>query len=1375
MVQQQQHHSPIGQQTPLEDQSPAARLLGPANEAPISVNDMTCTGLVDSGSMVTTISESFYSEHLPSVELHPVEELLPWLQVEGAGGQVIPFLGYVEVTIGIASDAIFDTLALIVKDTTYNSRVPVVVGTNVIKPYHTYCKTTYGKKFLQRCTLPSAWLTALKYMDVCNNFFCKDGKVGPVKAANRKVITIAGNQTTTVKATVRSNPNIGTYTGLLQPCNGGNISASAAVTPSVINVKNRKKAAQIWVPVTNLSDHPITIKPKSVLCELHSVAWLGPPSAANESKSVNKDPAVSKEQPAAPSFGSKAVDLEDSPLDSDQQQQVRDLLGSWEGVFSQSEHDLGCVTAVQHKIPMTDDTPFKQRHRRIPPSQYEEVRQHLKDMLEAGAIRESYSPYASPIVLVRKKDNSLRLCIDYRQLNRRTIRDNFPLPRIEDTLDALYGARWFSSLDLKSGYWQIEMAEEDKPKTAFTTPLGFYECNRMPFGLTNAPATFQRLMERCMGDLNLTQCLVYLDDIIVFSSTFEEHLQRLTAVFQRLQEYGLKLKPSKCCLFKQRVNYLGHIISSEGVETDQTKTDALRTWPVPADQSALRSFLGFAGYYRRFIKDFSKIANPLNKLLGGPRTKKGKKHTPPRPAVPWCWTESCQLAFDTLRAKLMEPPILGYADFSKSFILHTDASVTGLGAALYQMQEGKERVIAYASRGLSKSERNYPAHKLEFLALKWAVTQKFHDYLYGRRFEVRTDNNPLTYVTTTAKLDATGHRWLAALSTYDFSISYRPGKKNGDADGLSRRPHESPPETSAMSTPATMTSSTIKAICQSHHISYPAVESIVSSANSVPPTLDNPQPWPSSAPTANITMKEWRKHQEGDPVIGEVLKYLTSGKFPNSSAKEELSKEVLTLLRERKRLKFHNGALHRERQEDGTKNYQLVIPAAFRDQALTGVHDEVGHLGRDRTLDLARSRFYWPGMTSDVDAKIKSCGRCMRRKMNPDSYKVQPLVSITSSEPMELVCMDFLTLEPSKGGIENVLVITDHFTKYTVAVATKNQTAKTTAKALFDNFFMHYGFPARLHSDQGRNFESAVIAEMCKLLGITKTRTTPYHPQCNGLCERYNRTLMDMLGTLSDEQKRNWKDYVAPLTHAYNCTKHAATGYSPYFLMFGRNPRLPIDLALGLMSYGSSNQDHTTYVSDLRKRLAQSYKKAGDNARKSAQRDKAHFDIKAKESILDKGDRVLVRKTGIQGKHKIADRWEEPIYRVVRKVNPDIPVYEVKCETGNRTKVLHRNLLLPCNHLPSQDNMVPVEETKEAKPQRPRRSRRLQQRDPISSDSDESDDTERPTNTYQLRVTAATFVPNVRSYPPLSSLTLPSSVPEPSAMSVPCQFFRPWT
>ena len=476
------------------------------------------------------------------------------------------------------------------------------------------------------------------------------------------------------------------------------------------------------------------------------------------------------------------IKLEEGTKDwtKEQKDRVKSILEEYSFLFAMNSLDLGRTDLVKHHIELKDYTPIKDRYRRIPPHQYEEVRKHLKEMLDIGAIRRSNSPWASPVVLVRKKDGSLRFCIDLRKLNARTVKDAYSLPRIEDALDSLNGACIFTSLDLKSGYWQVELDEDSIPLTAFTVgPLGFYECVRMPFGLTNAPATFQRLMESCLGELHLDWCIIYLDDIIIFSKTPDDHITRLKGVFEKLAKAGLKLKPSKCEFFRSSLKYLGHIVSKDGIATDPRKIEAIQKWPQPKTVTDVRSFTGFTNYYRKFIKGYAKIARPLHELTSGDNTK--RKHQKVD------WNIRCNDSFEALKSICSECPVLAYADYTKPFVLHTDASTTGLGAVLYQKQEdGKERVIAYASRSLNKAERNYDAHKLEFLALKWAIMDRFQEYLYGATFDVYTDNNPLTYILSTAKLDAMGHRWVASLGSYNFTLHYKPGKLNCDADALSR-------------------------------------------------------------------------------------------------------------------------------------------------------------------------------------------------------------------------------------------------------------------------------------------------------------------------------------------------------------------------------------------------------------------------------------------------------------------------------------------------------------------------------------------------------------------------------------------------------------
>ena len=342
---------------------------------------------------------------------------------------------------------------------------------------------------------------------------------------------------------------------------------------------------------------------------------------------------------------------------------------------------------------------------------------------------------------------------------------------------------------------------------------------------------------------------------------------------------------------------------------------------------------------------------------------------------------------------------------------------------------------------------------------------------------------------------------------------------------------------------------------------------------------------------------------------------------------------------------------------------------------MAGCHDLVGHLGQDRVLELLRDRFFWPGMHMDVASYINSCPRCIRRKTQPDTA---PLHNIEATQPLELVHLDYLQIEPSKGNIENVLIVTDHFTRYAQAYPSKSQTALATAKLLWNNFIIHYGFPDKIISDQGQNFESELIANLCEVAGVQKLRTTPYPPQTNGQCERFNSTLLNMLGTLTPEQKKDWKTYIPAMVHAYNCTRNTATGYSLYYLLFGREPRLPIDVEFGLKrGKQQSPPSKSTYVTQLRRRLRFAHKKAKQVADRQQARHKELYDRGCRGAALDIGDLVLVKKTAWKGKHKIQDRWESDEYQVIEQPTPGIPVYKVKCIAEGRTRVLHHNLLLP--------------------------------------------------------------------------------------------------
>ena len=541
--------------------------------------------------------------------------------------------------------------------------------------------------------------------------------------------------------------------------------------------------------------------------------------------------------------------------------------------------------------------------------------------------------------------------------------------------------------------------------------------------------------------------------------------------------------------------------------------------------------------------------------------------------------------------------------------------------------------------------------------MKWCITDKFKEYLYGSKFTVFTDNNPLTYVLSTAKLDATGQRWVAELSNYEFDIQYRSGKHNIDAYALSRIPRELK---DTRAEPENILINVVKAICSAVLVSPAFMNSL----------SINPETY------SGTSLFQTKENKQEEQLKDETLKpFLLHFRDNTPLTKKHLSSpDQLLLFRNINSLIEKDGILYRKRIVQGETRFQLIIPCSLRKSVLAGTHDDVGHLGRSRSIQLTQDRFYWPRMSKDIDDYIRNCPCCVRRK---PLKSVAPLVPISSSQPFELLCIDYFRFS-----IENILVMTDHFTKYSLAVPCRSTKAKPTAKVLFDTFINHYGFPSRLHSDQGRQFESQVIKELCRLAGIRKSRTTSYHAMGNGQTEKYNRTLISMLGTLGEEQKKDWKAYVGPLCHAYNCTRNETTGYSPFYLMFGRHPRLPIDLVLGTETTNET-QNYNTYVSELKKQLSVAYDIARRQSSISKKKNKQLYDRRIRGAKLEIGDYVLARNLGLRGKQKLADKCTETVYEVKSQPNADIPVYVVSPVGDDKhSRTLHRNLLLPVNSLP---------------------------------------------------------------------------------------------
>jgi hypothetical protein len=591
-------------------------LVGSSNEVDVTLNGIQVKALLDTGSSVSTVSQAFYEENLSNIPLTSLDNIL---EIETAGGQSLPYLGYIEADLEAAatpSSQVQKCLMLVVPDARYHNKVPLLLGTNILSRLMTECQGQYGARMLQQAPLHTPWYLSFRCIWHRDKALARNNnRLGLVRSAEMERIKVPPNSSIAISGYVDDEINYPVTSALLQPTRSSHIPEDIDVEPSVVLYRH-KQTGPVTVRISNITTRTVLIPPRAVLCELQ-------PVTVEESLSDTLRTDVPETVPLL-----DQVTIDGADLSREQRERLEALIIQYSDIFSHGDDDIGHSNATTHRIDLDNDRPFKQRHRRIPPSMYDEVRQHLQQLLASGAIRKSFSPWASNVVLVRKKDGSLRMCVDYRQLNARTIKDSYALPRIDEILDSLSGAKYFSVVDMKSGYHQVDVEEEHKTRTAFTVgSLGFYEYNRMPFGLVNAPATYQRLMEECLGDYNLKICLIYLDDLIIFGSTYEEQMERLELVLQRLRECGFKLSPKKCAFLQRKVKFVGHIVSEEGVEADPGKIDKVANWPTPTSPEEVRQFLGFAGYYRRYVKNFSRIAKPLSEIMPVPKkTKKGKKN-----------------------------------------------------------------------------------------------------------------------------------------------------------------------------------------------------------------------------------------------------------------------------------------------------------------------------------------------------------------------------------------------------------------------------------------------------------------------------------------------------------------------------------------------------------------------------------------------------------------------------------------------------------------------------------------------------------------------------------------------------------------------------
>ena len=901
------------------------------------------------------------------------------------------------------------------------------------------------------------------------------------------------------------------------------------------------------------------------------------------------------------------------------------------------------------------------------------------------------------------------------------MKDAYPLPRIDDSLDALGGAKFFSTLDLASGYWQVMMDKDAREKSAFVTTSGLYAWNVLPFGLCNAPSTFERLMDSVLAGLRWETLLVYLDDVIVFGSTIAKSIERLTCVLDRFRDAGLKLKPSKCHLFQKEVAYLGHVVSREGIHTDPVKIEAVRDWPVPSTQTQVRSFLGLASYYRRFIKGFANVAAPLNKL-----TEKNTK---------FVWTEQCTVAFEQLKQALISAPILAYPCADGQFVLDTDASNFAIGCVLSQVQDGEERVVAYGSRSLSKAERNYCVTRRELLAIV-EFLKKYRHYVGGSRVKVRTDHGSLRWLFSFKNPEGQLARWLEVLSSFDLDIEYRPGKKHQNADGLSRRPcrqcgrweglmvKEKEEQDRVKAELVELVQHDVPAMCdigiqtqsESDHtvsgdvnVEHVATIETTTKVNQGSLTDDDQKDdgasvgfeisldsdwmddcvWEGGeeevqtediqvrnvSNVPEITFEMIRAEQLADKTISPVLSWKESEEERPSW--KDMSDKTSTLKcywSQWDSLCVKEGVLVKRWESDDGKviKWLVVLPSGLRERVLDELHasNAAAHLGREKTLPKVRERFYWVGMSTDVAAYVRRCVMCARKK-NPPRKRRAPLQQYRVGAPMERIAIDVLgPLTETNDGNVFILVVGDYFTKWMESYPIKDQQAETVAEVLVSQFVCRFGVPIDLHSDQGRNFESKVFQEMCTILGINKTRTTPYNPKSDGLVERYNRTIVNAVSLMIQphQHQRDWDVYLPYVGMAYRSSIQASTGESPNMMMLGREVTMPVDLVVGAVPH--EQECETYYADDLREKIRDIHERARHALQLSQRRQKRNYDRSARESVFKKGKFVWLHNNQRRPRlsKKLMLPWEGP-YLIVTELS-DVTC-RIQKTARSKPKVVH--------------------------------------------------------------------------------------------------------
>ena len=1172
------------------------RLIGKINKETIQLGDTTCEVLLDSGSVISCVSEEFYTQFCSDIPLQSLDELFEGkFTVTSASTNPLNILGYIELNVRLPGTCkSHPSLFTVIADSILTTSMPALIGSNILE----------------------AWKHSIIHSDDAED---SSSTHWPSDTSLSNTISIPS------MAVSHHNPTIKTHL------------SKSAVTSS------------------KDSTHTPSMLPSSRTSPVFTPPHIPTPSNEVITATLNSSRDMQHSDSTDRTVFLQLFKMDKCP--ADYRPQLEDVLWNNRDSFAVTHYELGKCDIVKHDIELSDYTPIKQKYRRIAPQMFDAVKDELQKLHEQGVIRPSMSPWCSPVSIAVKPDGSPRLCLDLRKVNDLTKKDAKSMPNIQEMFDRLNGKTIFSSLDLYSGFLQIELEEACKEITAFTCgPLGFWEMNRMPFGACNSSATFQRTMETVLGNLLHTIALVYIDDIIVHSTSPTEHIESLDRIFRRLNQHGLRLKPSKCTFFSDEIKFLGHMVTSKGLQKDPTKIQAILDWPRPTTVTQVRQFMGLCGFIRKFIPNFATIASPITDLTRGySNLKSKKKHNRAIEQTKFEWTQTQEDAFLRLKNIIAEDVTLAYADFNRPFRLTTDACRTGLGAILEQQEvEGHWRPIGFASRRTNETERNYPTHKLEFLSLRWAITEKFSDYLRTHHFTVYSDNNPLTYILTNDKLDATAQRWVSSLEPYSFTIKYKPGVDNTAADALSRKYEmEEANNTERYQSWA-------ETVSQGFH-----ADQLQTAAITIHDTLGD------VAPTTDF---DWIQLQDSCPSTSFVKYMLLEDQEPTHVKHNDLPQDTKNLLKHFDKLVMRNDLLYYQDTDDSP--LRLVIPTLQQGQ-LTKLYHSLGHTGMKKVLPLLQERFYWNNMKKTVSDVIITCDRCQKAK-TPKHKNRGPLQHITSpSIPMYQLSMDFLLIDTRAKSKLKLLTVIDEFTKFSWAIVIHSENAKLTAEKLYRELYTKFGIPSIVHTDRGQTFLSNIIKQLNKILSIKHTTTTSYRPQSNATCERLNKTIISRIRSLHPKEKTRWNLHVDSLIFAYNCTVHESIGMSPYYAMFGRHPKLPLDFMVRVPNTDIKRQNSMkTYAEQRENEMKRAFEVCAKNIRKRQIRSKRNFDDRKvhKPTIeFNNSDKVLIVKHVTN--NKVDDHYLDEVYEVIERKG-DSPIYVVQGIESFTMKSVHRDNII---------------------------------------------------------------------------------------------------